>query len=560
MNVNRLNFWQVLPTALEAIADAEYVAFDLEMTGIFTRRDHRVADPTLEDVYRQAREVAKTYQILQFGLTCFHYDGQLQGYRARTFNCDLSPMFVGSTPADKVLAKTTDRTVSFSYSSMLFLQSHGFSFERAFAGGIPYLSRTEARDASGVYLKNNPRDVQANMVFDVEGADMETRRFYAATRTKISAWLTQESDSLQFVNISNPYGGRMTSLQIKLIYQLVETEFRMCRAFTRNNNELMQVIELEVESDQRYWKQRLDRRQEALARQTAFRYIVEALTGGEFANEIDAVLSLGWPVGANGGLPGVRERLRALEARLKRRPPVLVGHNQLYDLCFLYQAFVGPLPANAADFKTEIHRLFPRIVDTKHLASSWPPGAAKQPVAGMVADKNLGELYGEVARQALPSFWSDHGFGYVAGPGSARAHEAGFDSFMTAVVFTKLSLAKLRDEPQARVLPLSISGGGGGVHNIMMARPSQDPTATARSLSLFSELNPFAAKPGRPPMSTGCAAAVSEGGWEKLDGTAAADVRRLCCRGRIPEWETPFWARYGNKLHWRSGESWTLPR
>ena len=73
MDVNRVNFWLTLPTVLEAIASAEYVAIDLEMTGVQMPDSYTGAASTQEQHYLWAKEVAKFYNIIQFGLTCFMY-------------------------------------------------------------------------------------------------------------------------------------------------------------------------------------------------------------------------------------------------------------------------------------------------------------------------------------------------------------------------------------------------------------------------------------------------------------------------------------------------------
>jgi hypothetical protein len=82
-----------------------------------------------------------------------------EAYRVRSFNFDLTLMLrgfteVGSPSASSTLARKTDRTVSFSSNSLLFWQSNGFSLERAFAIGIPYLSRTKAKVAQGLYSQS----------------------------------------------------------------------------------------------------------------------------------------------------------------------------------------------------------------------------------------------------------------------------------------------------------------------------------------------------------------------------------------------------------------------
>lgn len=45
-----------------------------------------------------------------------------------------------------------------------------------------------------------------------------------------------------FVNIGNPYGGRLNALQIRIIQELVKDQYPDCRTFPRNDRDFMQVI------------------------------------------------------------------------------------------------------------------------------------------------------------------------------------------------------------------------------------------------------------------------------------------------------------------------------
>jgi len=78
MDITRHNFWPNLLDVLEAIADAEFISVDLEMTGIVPK-SAKIASPTADDIYAQAREAARTFQIPQIGLTCLEYHEESNG-------------------------------------------------------------------------------------------------------------------------------------------------------------------------------------------------------------------------------------------------------------------------------------------------------------------------------------------------------------------------------------------------------------------------------------------------------------------------------------------------
>jgi poly(A)-specific ribonuclease len=57
-----------------------------------------------------------------------------------------------------------------------------------------------------------------------------------------------------------------------------------------------------------------------------------------------------------------------VEALIKAQKPI-IGHNMIYDIIYLYNQFIGPLPANYADFTNEWIACFPSLYDTKVLAT-----------------------------------------------------------------------------------------------------------------------------------------------------------------------------------------------
>jgi len=73
MEVNKDEFYLALLPLLRHTANAEFVAVDLEMSGIGsnTKRDGK---PTLQQVYEQMKSAAETYQVLQVGITFIEKD------------------------------------------------------------------------------------------------------------------------------------------------------------------------------------------------------------------------------------------------------------------------------------------------------------------------------------------------------------------------------------------------------------------------------------------------------------------------------------------------------
>jgi poly(A)-specific ribonuclease len=81
MEVDKSSFNAQLLPILQHIANATYVTFDLEMSGITTRprhstndRSHELGKPSLQEQYEEVKDAADTYQIVQVGITCVEED------------------------------------------------------------------------------------------------------------------------------------------------------------------------------------------------------------------------------------------------------------------------------------------------------------------------------------------------------------------------------------------------------------------------------------------------------------------------------------------------------
>ena len=75
MDIQRTRFPFELVKIMHMIADSHFVAFDLEFSGIPTRRNWpNGKKPSLQEYYEETKEAAHKYQVLQVGLTVVHED------------------------------------------------------------------------------------------------------------------------------------------------------------------------------------------------------------------------------------------------------------------------------------------------------------------------------------------------------------------------------------------------------------------------------------------------------------------------------------------------------
>jgi hypothetical protein len=94
-----------------------------------------------------------------------------------------------------IMAKMVDRQLSLSYKTLLFLKSHGFRLESAFADGVPYLSHIELDILRRDFLVH--RGDFTGEPLDITTQDHEIQEFYTDARRQIQNWLDEAREVKQ---------------------------------------------------------------------------------------------------------------------------------------------------------------------------------------------------------------------------------------------------------------------------------------------------------------------------------------------------------------------------
>lgn len=117
-------------------------------------------------------------------------------------------------------------------------------------------------------------------------------------------------------------------------------------------------------------------------------------------------------------MEALKKTIQLLQKALKIKPQIIVGHNLFIDLIFIYQTFVGTLPDQVTEFNKRIHELFPKVFDTKYLAT--------QTGSSMRTKSGLKDLCDELKNRHNPFVALAEA--HVAYGPRSREHEAGYDS------------------------------------------------------------------------------------------------------------------------------------
>nr|XP_045619089.1 poly(A)-specific ribonuclease PARN-like [Procambarus clarkii] len=110
----------------------------------------------------------------------------------------------------------------------------------------------------------------------------------------------------------------------------------------------------------------------------------------------------------------------------------IVGHNLVLDLLHMIEKMVQPLPEKLEQFKSLVKCNIPTVYDTKLLAKD-PPFCVDIPVT------SLGAVYSDVCSKFNPPHLViEEGYESYETGSNSKAHDAGFDAFITGVCFVTM--------------------------------------------------------------------------------------------------------------------------
>ncbi|KAL9001564.1 MAG: hypothetical protein Q9169_000139 [Polycauliona sp. 2 TL-2023] len=510
MDVTGQDFHRLLPSLLEAIADAQFVAIDLEFSGISNQQKTRVRAPkqhvggraSLQDRYEEEKSAAEKYQVLQMGITCVGESLDRGVYVVRPYNFNLNPF-----PDEKM---NIQRDVTL-----------------------------QGRGSHG--LEKPSKGKTMTIVFD--------------RGTEPIAKVTPEFLNIAPISHSQPsYPDRgLNSFQRLLVHQYIRKEHPDLTTTTRQG--FVQITPHNQEQRDAEKQYRNKTFEEKLARQVGLRWLIEAMQGGDLsAMNPDSFIPANESKKA-----ALTAKIVSLRHRLKGHSTVLVGHNLFLDLIHLYACFFGALPDRIEDFQQTIHDLFPRIIDTKYLATHNNPG---------LAAFNLEELDRIFDGKVQPVVELHPGHTKYATP-DAPSHEAGYDSLMTARLLIRSSVdleasGKYIDElpsPPGDAFYTPPEGEGDdlmdfndvskqleAIDKISSGSSSRPSSGVATDRTAFShvtkfdllgdlsdEIDPHTLQPRNPAPGMKPKPEMKR----KIDNETGR---------RLPAWESDFWKVYGNKL------------
>lgn len=369
-----------------------------------------------QERYGKVQQSARQFLLVQFGLCTFHYDVASDSYTNRAFNFYVWPRpYARTAPDPRFLCQT---------SSIDFLSTQKFDFNKLFKSGISYLNPIEAeRLVAELKEKHLSRKAQSSSNVGQTAASgtpgrspvglavvpPDQREFVDQTMEKLQQFVDRGRSGDSEAPSSASDSERGTRLDLEGM-----TAFQRKLVFTAANQRFGEQLFLESAASPKSPRDRtiVVTRVSAGEKEAKERQRQESEMG-----ELEEAL-------------GFSRVIRHISDSKK----VVVGHNMLLDLCYIVNQFVAPLPEDYSDFKSLVHSTFPNIIDTKLMSSTHPfrediPNSALNELKKRLESKPFG-------LPAVRESCSGEGYDDLA---SEKYHEAGYDAFVTGLCFVGLS-------------------------------------------------------------------------------------------------------------------------
>ncbi|KAG7303027.1 hypothetical protein JYU34_013035 [Plutella xylostella] len=391
MEVTRKNFKEVLPLVASSIKEADFLVIDTEFTGLINGRDVSIFDSP-QEYYLRLLNGATEFLLIQFGLCTFYWDEETKQYKNEAYNFYLFPR--GRPGPEKLFLCQS--------SSLDFLASQGFDFNKVIKDGISYMTEpTESRLRDNLTERQKLYSNDNNIIPIPE----ENKQHIEDICKRVREFLDERKSDVLEIDRCNAFVRR-------LLFQELAARFKNeCFVETKvleNKNRVLKVTRITADNDGK------DR--DTLKKEKEWEELDEAVGFSKVARMIS------------------------------QSEKLVIGHNMLLDVLHTLNHFFQPLPADYQAFKEFTTCMFPRLLDTKYM-SSLPPFKDK------VNSSVLQHLFATLGEEPfhMPTADSTQGRGYTQA--DDKNHEAGYDAYVTGLCFLSMysHLTSMRGEPTNRV-------------------------------------------------------------------------------------------------------------
>lgn len=377
MEITKENFEQCFPDIEKKILNCDFCSIDCELSGITNFKDLNSFD-TPRSRYEKMKKNDQKYLILQFGLCVFKLkEGHTNEYEATAYNCFLFPR-------SQTAKYSEDVSFSALNSSIEFLSTQSFDFNKVFGHGITFMSKDhEEKVRSRLEKVILDRKSPKGLLYPSNSNNKDVNDNINKIMTQIDEFYDNETE---------------TKMEIKF------TDF-LLRVFIEKNIKQKYMNKLKYEYKFLENKERL-------------MFLKRVDSNQEQKNELDV---LDEEIGFS-----------KLIWLLSKSQKMIIGHNMLTDIMQICrQFFSSPLPEIYDDFKSMSNSLFPKILDTKYMANIAP-------LKELINTSVLGDMDKLLDKEPFASTSLTIDCDNYSTKTDDKLHEAGYDAYITGLCYIRM--------------------------------------------------------------------------------------------------------------------------
>ncbi|XP_058433935.1 poly(A)-specific ribonuclease PARN isoform X2 [Marmota monax] len=294
MEIIRSNFKSNLQKVYQAIEEADFFAIDGEFSGISDGPSVTALTngfDTPEERYQKLKKHSMDFLLFQFGLCTFKYDYTDSKYVTKSFNFYVFPKpFSRSSPDVKFVCQS---------SSIDFLASQGFDFNKVFRNGIPYLNQEEERQLREQYdEKRSQANGAGSLAYVSPNASKCPVTIPEDQKKFIDQVVEKIEDLLQSEENKNLDLEPCTGFQRKLIYQTLSWKYpkgiHVETLETEKKERYIVISKVDEEERKKREQQKHAKEQEELNDAVGFSRVIHAIANSDL-NEFKELTTCVFP-------------------------------------------------------------------------------------------------------------------------------------------------------------------------------------------------------------------------------------------------------------------------
>lgn len=324
MELTRDNYYEIEPKILKDIDNCEFIAFDLEFSGLIPSKFKIYDSP--EENFQKSKIMAENFRIIQLGITPFiRKENNEKAYIAKPYNIYVFPS-----------EKQSNNKFDFFLDSVIFNREHGCDFNKWINKGVSYLNnenlkKLTERIMSGNINKYDPKNMSSfkNIV------------------------LYKEQDKIKYKNFLDKFNNFYNNPEEKVFKHEKIVRHLVLYFLNKLNENIRKLIFIEYKD-------------EIIGEETKSFILIHKLNSYEekiqrINKENNEIFTT---VEKEKGVKNIIEKI------ISSKKPI-IGHNCYIDLIFIMSHFMDEIPNNYSSYKKRLKNEFKGgIYDTKYLYNS----------------------------------------------------------------------------------------------------------------------------------------------------------------------------------------------